>query len=577
MNKKILSFLLCVAFCSVLNELRAQNPKPSKKGQKQYITAKSLLNTEKYQEANLIFDAIYKNPKNYELRANSLFYIAVGHQKSKNLAEARQTIEKLLTEFPAFQGREEALYMLAELQFISNEAEKALQTIEKIQEDNTAPDAQNMKGYFLRQMELNALRDLLPKRPKDKMLAQIIADKIATQSTEEQDIDYMEQLIADLKLEKPATMRYERKILTKPAYKIAVLLPFELERMKQRDTTTLNRISVSLYQGMRAAQRQLDTLGGVKVRLYAYEIGSKDKGKLAKLLKDKEFQDIDAFVGPVFDSLNRAVAEILPTQKALLVNPISLDAKMIVNPYTYLYESTPETQAQRVVDFLSTQGENKNMVIFYDDLRKNKNLATFVKQKAEKQGFKVIVFEEVSVSDLSIIRTTFDKYNRFDVGSMVVSSSSTAVAEEVAKFLQVNSFAVPVIVPDSWLRIQNLDYELYEKLKIHVLAPEYLDIDDAKTLPLKKAYSVLARQDMPNNNPYPYVGYEVVHHLAKLWETAGTQANYDKVLPKMSPYQGKTGEWLWYEKGKQDNQFVPILHFVKKEMGVDVEIANKPK
>jgi ABC-type branched-subunit amino acid transport system substrate-binding protein len=246
---------------------------------------------------------------------------------------------------------------------------------------------------------------------------------------------------------------------------------------------------------------------------------------------------------------------------------------MLINKQTYLYESTAETQAQQIIEFLQTKGENKNMVIFYDDIPRNKNLATLTKQKAEAQGFKILAFEEASVSNLEIIKTILQKYNKFEIGSIFVSSSSSTVAEELVKHIQTEGHTATVVAHESWLRLQSLEYELYEKLNVHIFYPEYLDSETQKILPFKKGYAILTRKEIANNNQYSYVGYEIVHHLAKMWSMAGTQTDYGKLLEKISPYQGKTGDWLQYNKGKQDNQFVPILRF---ENG-DLKIANEPK
>lgn len=583
MKKNILffCFLLYVASGLACPILAQTAPKPSKKGIKQFASAKNLFELGKYAEARILFAEVQKNPKNFDLQADALFYTAISLFKENNYRDTERSLETLLKDFPNFVGKDDAVYMFAEAQFKNKEPEKALQTLEKLTNEVFGADVKNMKGYFLRQTDLPTLYKIHEKYPKDTFIAQLLVDKIAAQSTKETDIDMMEKLIQDLKLEKPATMRFEAKTFVKSTYKVALLLPFDFQKMKSRDTTTLNRISIALYQGMRIAQQELDTLNGTKIRLYAYEIGKNDKAKLEKLIMDKEFEDIDAFVGPLYDTLYKSIVDILPKQKTLLINPISIDAKLLMNTYTYLHEASTETQAQKTVEFLGSQAENanKNMVIFFDDLKKNKNIALLVKQKAESMGFKILAFEEVSASDYEAIRTVLQKYNRFEVGSMFVASTSNLVAQEIVKQLQAENYQIPIIVPEAWLRIQSIDYEVFEKLKIHILYPEYIDTDDKNPAitKFKLAYANLVRQEISNNNAYPYIGYDVIHHLAKIWETAGTQTDYSKFLSKRPPYKSKINHWFDYRAGKQDNQFVPILRFKKGETDTELEIANEPK
>ncbi len=579
MNRHLRILCLAYLFGIVAYPVSAQTP--SKKGVKQFNAAKNLFALEKYAEARILFAEVQKNPKNFDLRADARFYTAVSLMKENNHTEAAREYENLLQDFPAFAGKEDVRYMLAEMQFQKREYLKALQTLESLKNEALASQITNMKGYFLRPTDMNTLRGLFEKYPKDKLIAQLMVDKMAVQATQEAEVEAMESLIKELSLEKPTAVRFERKIFTKPTYKVAVLLPFDFQKMKNRDTTTLNRISIAMYQGMRIAKRELDTLNGAKVHLFVYEIGKNDKAKLEKLIQDKEFEDIDAFIGPLYDTLYKSIVDILPKQKTILLNPISVDGKLASSPYTYLYEPSTETQAQKVVEFLGANAEkdNKNMVIFFDDLKKNKNLASLVKQKAETMGFKILAFEEVSASDYEAIQTTLRKYNRFEVGCMFVASTSNLIAQEITKQLQAENYQVPVIVPEAWLRIQSIEYEVYEKLKIHILYPEYLDTEDKNpsVTKFKLAYANLVRQELAGNNLYPYIGYELIHYLAKTWEKAGTQADYKKVFEKTTPYQTKTHDWLDYRAGKQDNQFVPILRFKKVENEVEIELANQPK
>ena len=542
----------------------------SKKLLKQYQSAKTLLAQQKYEAARVLFETVYKNPKSTTLIPNALFHIALTYAKVDNLKEAQNHWEKLLADFPNFEAKNEVWYQLADIQFKNKEALPALKILDNITNESLAQDVKSMKGFYLKAMTLPALRTLSKARAKDTFLTQIIVDKIATNAVDEDEIDDMEALIRDLSLEKPAKMRFERKMFAKEHYKIAVMLPFQIDKMKARDTTQDNRISVALYRGMRIAKNELDTLKGAKVKLYAYETNKLDKNKLLQLVADKEFQDIDLVVGNMPDSLYKILADVLPKQKTAFIHPASTDAKILQNPYTYLYESTPETQAQRIIDFLNAQGDNKNIVIFYDNLKKNKNIATLAEQYAKTVGMKVISFVEATPSNLEAIQEVLEKYNRYEVGGIYISSSGNLVAEEIIKHLKAQKYEVPTVVPEGWLRIQSIDYEVLEKLKIHVFYPEYLDTDS--TLAFQKAYADLAHQPLPANNDNAHIGYEIVHHFAKIWATAGTQTDFKKTLQKMGVYQGKSGDWLQYT-GKQDNQFVPILRFVNNEL----QLANKPK
>jgi hypothetical protein len=193
-------------------------------------------------------------------------------------------------------------------------------------------------------------------------------------------------------------------------------------------------------------------------------------------------------------------------------------------------------------------------------------LATFYRQFAEKAGLKILAFEEIESGNMRKINALLEKYNKFEVGSILLSSTSQMIAEDVMKRLKADDFHVPVFAPDAWLRFQTIDYEDYEKLKVHFWHPEYLTTETAEAIRFKKTYHDLAHHE-PNN--YGFIGYEITHYFAGLLQINGTNTDFRKMLSQTKLERGKVADLFDYA-AKNDNQFVPIL----KIKDGDVSVVN---
>lgn len=546
--KKITIFLFFVF--SLNGQLDAQ----SKKFMKNYTLAKNAFQQQNYTLAISLFNQVFKLNEENNLTEKAYFYYALAALKSGQTSEAQVSFEKILTKYPNL--KEETLYQLADIAFRNRQNEQALNYLSQIKSPSFKNDVASMKGYHLQQLDMLALRMLHQNFPKDTLLVQCVVDKIATTSESYEDLDLMDELITNYQVNRPTQQRLKRKVIKRQtAYKVAVLLPFDYEKMKSRDTTTVGKLAISMYQGMRIAKKELDTLNGTKVVLYAYDINRDAENKIDKFVQEQEWKDIDLIISPLFENLYRKVADFAAKQKVNMINPISFDSRLLLNKFTYLYEPTTETQARQSVEFVKQKFSNKTVLIFYDNLARNKSFANLCKQNAEKEGLKVLAFEELGIGDLMKMNEILAKFNSTEVGSIFVISTSQLIAGETIKIIKNKIYDVPLFVPNAWLTFQDIDYAEYEKLNVHFIYPEYLDTETPGALRFKKAYLEFARQEP---GTYSYVGYEIIHYFANLLEKYGTNTDFSNILKNSKPEKGKIEASLDFSKGN-DNHFVPIL------------------
>jgi tetratricopeptide (TPR) repeat protein len=349
----------------------------SGKVKKAYNTAKQFLSQKNYELAMTYFDQVRKVKTKNPLAPNAHFYYAQCALLSNRLEDAKQNFELVLNQYPDFGGIDEIHYALADIAFQASADDQAIRHLQKIQATDFKKDIQGLKGHYAVKMNVMRLRLLNQIFPQDTLIAQCLVDKIAATSEKADELSLIEGLVSQMNLEAPKALKTPKKVFRKPRYKVAVIFPFDTERLKKGDTSAVSRLSIGLYQGMRTAQQELDTLEGTKLELYAYELKRDGEDALKKMLEEKEFDDIDIIIGPLFENLYKIVADFAAKRQIQVINPISIDNKLLINNFTYLYESTVETQAQKITEFVKKNFENPNTLIFYDNLSKNKNLATF--------------------------------------------------------------------------------------------------------------------------------------------------------------------------------------------------------
>jgi ABC-type branched-subunit amino acid transport system substrate-binding protein len=284
-----------------------------------------------------------------------------------------------------------------------------------------------------------------------------------------------------------------------------------------------------------------------------------NESELDGMLNEKEFEDMDLIISPLFDNLYKKVSELAWKQKINMINPVAIDKKFLLNNFTYLYQPTTETQAHRTIDFAFQNFKNKTVLILHDNLPRNKNFAIVCKQYAENLGLKVLGMEEFQAGNLVKIESFLSKFNPTEVGSLVAITTSQLITLDIIKVLKNKIYDVPVFAPDAWLTFQEIDFADYEKLNVHFIYPEFLNTDTPEALRFKKAYLEFARQEP---STYSYVGYDIIHYFAALLNQYGTKTDYRRFLKNAKPTKGKIDTVIDYSKAN-DNQFVPILKIVQ--------------
>ncbi len=523
-----------------------------------YQEGKKLLVDEKFTEAMARFKTLMVPLKKNVYEEYAYYYYGLAALKNKQLDEAKQTFTRLIERFPDWVNKEEVYYAFGDIYFREKDFNNALKYLNRIKADKMQQDVKNIKGFYLVSLDLPTLKKVQKDNANDKVVAQVLVNKIAATSENLEELEMMEALIESMKLERPKSQKIKGKRYIKKEYNIAVILPFNLEVLKSRQRNRLSRISASLYQGMRLAKKELDTTG-VKLNLIAFDVLRKGEDTLNLILNEANFTNVDLIVGPLFDKQFIKVAEFAAKHRINIINPISNKKVLVKNDFTLMYEPSIETQGKTSGEFAVKNLGSKKSLVFYGRSTKNKRMAESHKKAIEDNGGEVAQFEQISAANMTNLKGILQKVNPAEVGHIFVSSSSQLVASGMLKTMKELNIKAPIIALDSWLKFQKMDTTQYERQNVHIIATEFVSEKIVKASKFYQEYKKSTKVD-PNN--YACAGYDLTHYFGGLLQTYGVKNSLKNILQNKPP---KTGQLIniFDFRGGSDNQFVPIVKFEK--------------
>ena len=549
------------------SKLLAQSVKEFKKRHEQ---AKLYLREGNYSPAKALFSELQKPHKNNHFVENSYYFYGLTSFKDKNFPDAEKSLNNLLTQFPDYQKKDEVFYLLANIAFDKKEDNIAFDFLDKMKDIELTNEASEMKGFYMIKRDLKTLKNLNAVYPNDKMTAQVLIDKLGKEAESIKDIDYMNELIEIYNIDQPSKTRFERseknnKTTNKKrdTLHIGVFLPFDLKRTatKKGEKDDLSNTSLNMYQAMRIAKRHLDTTG-VFTKIIAYDIRH-NPDTLTYMHKKGEFDRIDVFVGPIFDDDFERALEIAREKDILIINPMRMNEKYLEYKKAYFFTSTPTTQGVQSGEYAAKAFKLNNGIIFYSDTPEDNTLVNNHKQGVENQKGKIIAMQKIGLSTIANIQKVLAATDSTTLGYVFVSSASQAVAEEVLKQMAEMYPKVPVIVPALWKNFQSLSSEKLSRKNLYFMQPDYVNLskDGGK---FKRAfnlqiYKIRADVNMLTPSIYAYYAYDIMRSFVPLVYKNGL-SDFEKELEN-APEMKNTFRGLYYPKGKNDNQYLPIMKY----------------
>lgn len=165
----------------------------------------------------------------------------------------------------------------------------------------------------------------------------------------------------------------ERRITNFSAKNVAVMLPFNLDKVIKTDTSNnaaarikkdnVLQISLDFYSGVLMAVDSAKTLG-ISTNLRTYDT-QQNSGKVHAIINSHDFSDVDVVIGPLLQSTVEAAASALKYQNVPVISPLT---KKQVGYLGNFLQARPsdEMLSDAMISYISENADDKNIVIIAD-------------------------------------------------------------------------------------------------------------------------------------------------------------------------------------------------------------------
>ncbi|HSZ26007.1 MAG TPA: hypothetical protein VK766_09825 [Cytophagaceae bacterium] len=578
MNKRIsFSFLICwfMALPFILNAQTTDD------NQKNYLYGKNLLKEERYQAAAQVFLPLTSEASYNSFTKPASYLYALASLKSGDLDAAKSMCLQILQRYEDWEQKDDVYYLLANSYFEQNKPRLALQFLTKV--ENLRKESENMKYYYLKSINpIDTLKALQKDNPSDAIMATILADRLSLSNLTEKDKMLLDFLIQEYKLNADHLSKKRTSIL-KTSYKVAVLLPFQLNEIDPKTNKRSNQYILDFYEGIRMAIDSLKAKG-IVINLYSYDT-EKDISIVKSILSLPELKSMDLIIGPVFPIQIPLVSDFSRKNNIVNISPFSANSKIIENnDFSFLFQPTLEWQAGNAARYASENfrhdstyvysytaprsnsrykepSENKKVIIFYGNELKDSLLAVHHKDSCLANDLTVIHLEKITRERLTLLKTILgDTFKLGKANHVFVSTSDEVVAANIMSLMEISRQNTPLFTRSDWLFFNLLSFEQFEKKNVFFIHTDYYDYSNPMYRNFKSTY-------LERTKIYPSLqslqGFELMTFFGQALYQYGTYFKYG--LDAAGFTKGIIFQGFDYSNS-YSNKYVPITRFKEKNL-----------
>jgi LysM repeat protein len=326
----------------------------------------------------------------------------------------------------------------------------------------------------------------------------------------------------------PATV-YKGEL--KNEYQIALFLPFsidtenpvEVDKIINGNAELGNKTSIALqfYEG---AMLAIDSLKKLKfnAKVYIYDVDDKDSTNVLSLLKKPELTKMDLIIGPLYGSSFMPVAKFAKEHTIPIVSPFTQVNKILFNN-PYVCKVTPSTilQVEQMAHFVTDTFKMQNIILVSSQNMKEFPYFNAFKRVANEKLLKAgrSVSDSVKlVYNMNAFQSTLhpEKTN-----VVVLPSNNQSFVSDFLSKLHVlkDKYKIVVFGMQSWIGYDNMDYEYFNELTVHVPSNGFVDYEKAPSKMFVKRYQERFKTDP---EAYSFQGYDVTYYFLSALKKYGS-------------------------------------------------------
>lgn len=283
----------------------------------------------------------------------------------------------------------------------------------------------------------------------------------------------------------------------KTEFKVALILPFFYNAQTPVEKRTSDYM-LEYYQGVKQALANLE-LYGLQMKLYVFD-DENNASKLKSILNKSTLKSMDVIIGSIGEDHIEMVSDFGLENNIPVISPItSLDS--LAKPNHKLYCTTPGAaeKVNKVVEYIGSHYKTNSVIVVTDNQAYSEEL-----KKAYIDGF-----QRIKKKNVGYETTDYNGWGNVltrdeETVIIVLSRNPTAVSTTLSRIYQTKR-SVVVIGDNSWSNFQDNDYKFWDKMKVHLVASDYVNDTSAEVKNFKLNFRLVNKTDP---GVYAYLGYD---------------------------------------------------------------------
>jgi len=328
---------------------------------------------------------------------------------------------------------------------------------------------------------------------------------------------------------------------------VAIILPFRAYQINNvRESFKKDKllsITVDYYSGCLLAIEEIEKMGG-NFNIFFYDSEGNSSVSIEKLVRENNFSDMDAIIGPFYQSNVEKVASMLESDDVLVVSPLSTEGKA---NYKNLYLATPPTGISKKMMLEYINAKNQNTIAIID--RKKTNIKEFIANNYSEIKF---ASEQTNKENLKPL------LDKDQMNYVILETESTSLILNIINLLSELKKYYPITL----VTLDRNDAFESDEIKSQDLANLNLHYPSSINESINQKNSYFYRKYKEKNNVFPSVaavkGYDITldvllrlsqnQDFYKIAKKIATKQNENKFIYTKSEHGGyyNTGVYILY-------------------------------
>ena len=339
--------------------------------------------------------------------------------------------------------------------------------------------------------------------------------------------------------------------LIRDSYNVALLLPFYLDKndtleAKRRkvdkpEIYRQSKVGLDFYMG---AIQAVDSLrnAGHQVRLFVYDT-QRDTNKVKEILRKPEIEEVSLFIGPLYTSNFRIVANYAKQRGVGIVSPVPQNNRILLgNSFVTKVSPSIPVQVQKLARYIVWNKQDANVLLINSTRPADFKLVDAFRQKStqllKRQDSAGDTIPQINLYTVSAKRIKGELVEGKENIIVVPSGDQAFVSElllalnnmvEKSRKDEEIDYQISIYGIDKWKRFNNMEPDYLHRLNVHVTSPEYIDYTSATTQTFIRSFRSRFETEPAR---YSYLGFDVTYYFLQALSEYGI-AFHDK-LPELA-------------------------------------------